>query len=74
MEMFKPMTKREFRNAFIRMYRTLNAADSDVNTPTWTKPACAGRAGCQHLDAMLHAMLAEGVLTGDEHQEIYDVL
>ncbi len=69
------MTKQAFLNHVIALYRVANMADSDnADRASWTKVSMAGETCCQHLDAMLRAMLADGILTGEEHQALYDTI
>ena len=67
------MTKEEFILAFIAMYRTANASDSDSPYP-WTKPKMAGRACCRHLDRMIIGLMECEALTAGEVEDIYNQL
>lgn len=70
------MTKNEAIKAVKALYRVMNASDS-IDSPEradWTVPAMTGVAGCAKLDELLRSWLDCGVLTADEHQEIYDTL
>lgn len=67
------------RATFLRhireMYREANMADSDnPQRSKWMKPSMAGESCCQHLDAMMHAMVADGMLTEAEVQKFHDTL
>lgn len=69
------MTKSEVIRALKACYRIGNASDSDDSPERedWTHPNMACDF-CRALDAAFHSLRSCGVISGDEHQEIYDTL
>lgn len=68
------MTKQQFINHLTACYRIANMSDSDnPQRPTWTNPKMAADV-CSPLDTIFHNLRDMGILTSDEHQEIYDTL
>lgn len=69
------MTKEQFKQHWMAMYRVANRSDSDPeNREEWTHPAMSGRACCQLLDKMAWELRQCGVWTEREHQDMLDSL
>lgn len=68
--------KDKFLTDLRRLYLTMNYADdmshkTEVNAE-WMHPDMAGSAGCQHIDRMLHDMVAIGALAEEEREDFHD--
>ncbi len=69
------MSKAEFVQMFIKMYRVGNLADSDnENREEWTHVDMAGKACCRPLDHMARELVACGVLSDADFDAIYSAL
>ena len=64
----------EFLALISRLYRIGNISDHETNpNRDWTKPSMASDV-CIPLDEMLQKLIANGVITEEEVQNLYDTL